>query len=65
MSPSFYTYFSSGYGTMWLALLAFSIVTNSHVDTGEFGLIGFPIMAAIYAFYRRKSDADKSRVDSQ
>jgi len=61
MRTSFYTYFSSGYGTLWLVLLAVSIISQSRVDTGNFGLFGFPVIAAIYAFFRRSTDEDKLR----
>jgi hypothetical protein len=61
MRTSFYTYFSIGYGTLWLVLLAVSVITQSRVDTRNFGLYGFPVLAAIYAFFRRTTDADKLR----
>jgi hypothetical protein len=65
MRTTFYTYFSSCYGTIWLALLAFSLLTQSRINTGEIGLIGFPIIAAIYAGYRRAEDADRLSEGSQ
>jgi hypothetical protein len=63
MRTSFYTYFSSAYGTLWLAMFVFSFVTQSRVRTGEFGYYGFPIIALIYALYRRSSDTTKFRED--
>jgi hypothetical protein len=36
-----------------------SFVGESRVDVGEFGYFGFPIIALIYAFYRRTSDTKK------
>jgi len=65
MRTSFYTYFSSCYGTIWLALLVFCFTTHSNINTGEIGLIGFPIIAAIYAGWRRADDADTLAGDGQ
>jgi hypothetical protein len=59
MRTSFFTYFTSGYGMLWFLLFAVSFLTQSHINTGPFGFYGFPIIALIYAFYRRASDADK------
>jgi hypothetical protein len=61
MKTSFYTYLSSGYGTLWFVLFAFSFVTQSHVSAGKFGYYGFPVIALIYAFYRRAADREKMR----
>ena len=61
MRTSFYTYFSSAYGTLWFAMFVFSFLNQSRVQTGEFGYYGFPIIALIYAFYRRDSDTTKLR----
>jgi hypothetical protein len=65
MRTSFYTYFTSGYGTLWFAMFAVSFVTDSQVQAGEFGYYGFPIIAVIYAFYRRTSDANKLRAETE
>jgi hypothetical protein len=59
MRTTFFTYFTSAYGTIWLAMFALAFVTQSHIDTGVIGLLGFPIIALIYAFYRRRSDSFK------
>jgi hypothetical protein len=59
MRTSFYTYFSSAYGTIWLALFVVSFVTQSHINTGAFGLCGFPLLALGYALYRRSTDEDQ------
>jgi len=57
MKPtSFWTYFSSGYGMLWLIVLGCSLLSQSHINTGGFGLIGFPIIAWIYASMRRSQD---------
>jgi hypothetical protein len=59
MRTSFYTYFSSAYSTLWLIMFAIAFLTTSHVDAGVFGVIGFPIISAIYAFMRRTNDKHK------
>jgi len=48
----FWLHFTSGYGFMWIVVMLVAVLTQSHVNTGEFGLIGFPIISAIYAFVR-------------
>ena len=49
----FYEHFACAYGTIWLLLMLVALITQSHIDAGLFGLIGFPIMALIYAFIRK------------
>ncbi|MCK6439007.1 MAG: hypothetical protein L6Q71_02255 [Planctomycetes bacterium] len=49
----FYEHFACAYGTIWLVLLVVAFVTHEHIDAGMFGLVGFPIIALIYAFVRR------------
>ena len=56
MKTSYWTYFTSGYGTLWLILLGLGLITQSHIDAGIFGLIGFPIISAIYVWIRRAND---------
>jgi hypothetical protein len=51
----FYGHFAAAYGTMWLVLLLLALVTQSNINTGLFGLIGFPIIALIYAAIRISS----------
>jgi hypothetical protein len=63
MKTSFYTYFSSAYGTLWFVVIVFSFITQSHVRTGELGYYGFPVIALIYAFYRRSTDTAKLTKD--
>ena len=46
---------------MWLALFLWSFISHSNVRAGEFGYYGFPIIALVYAFYRRSSDTTKLR----
>ncbi|MDJ0973443.1 MAG: hypothetical protein QNJ98_03220 [Planctomycetota bacterium] len=42
----------AGYGALWAILLLFAFLSQSHIDTGMFGLIGFPILALLYAAAR-------------
>ena len=59
MRTSFYTYFSSGFGTIWGTMIIFGLVTGTNIRLGTVGLIGLAIAGALYAGYRRASDADK------
>ena len=47
-----YGHFAAAYGTIWLGLLLVALMAQDHIDAGMFGLIGFPIIAAVYAFIR-------------
>jgi hypothetical protein len=51
----FYGHFAAAYGTLWLVMLILAFVSQSHIDTGLFGLVGFPIIALIYATVRMVS----------
>src|SRR5262245_59415840 len=50
-----YGHFAAAYGTCWLILLAAALVSQTHIDTGLFGLLGFPVVGCVYALYRRSS----------
>ena len=52
----FYGHFAAAYGTMWLAMLGLALITQTRINTGTFGLIGFPIIALVYAFIRLWSE---------
>ena len=52
----FYGHFAAAYGTFWLVLMAAALMTQSHLDAGEFGLYGFPVIALVYAFVRMSTD---------
>ena len=54
----FYGHFAAAYGTIWLILMGAALVSQSHINAGEFGLYGFPIIAALYAAVRMTSSAD-------
>jgi hypothetical protein len=41
------------YGAIWAVLMAVALVTQSHINTGTFGLYGFPLIAIGYALYQR------------
>ncbi len=45
----FYGYFASAYGTIWFVLMLAALVTQSHINTGPFGMFGFPVVAFVYA----------------
>ena len=54
---SWLTYFTSAYGACWLILLIISLATMSRINTGIFGLVGFPVVAVIYATLRYTADS--------
>lgn len=58
MKTTFWTYFTSGYGILWLLLLGCSLITRSRIDAGVFGLFGFPVIALVYALIRRSRDSE-------
>jgi hypothetical protein len=64
MRTSFFTYFTSAYGTLVFVMFTLSFVTDSHVNTGELGYYGFPVFALIYALYRRSRDTARLRADA-
>jgi hypothetical protein len=57
----FYEHFAAAYGTMWLVVVLLAVITQSHIETGLFGLIGFPIIALIYAAVRTTNRAVTTR----
>jgi len=58
----FYGHFAAAYGTIWLLLLGLSLITQSHIDAGAFGLFGFPIIALVYALIRVSTDQSPNEV---
>jgi hypothetical protein len=48
----FYEHFAVAYGTQWLLVMLLATCTGSRINTGLIGLIGFPIIALLYAFWR-------------
>jgi hypothetical protein len=59
MKTSFWTYFTSAYGMIWLVLIVCSVISSSYIDAGIPGLIGFPVLSAIYAWIRWARDRDE------
>ena len=57
----FYQHFAVAYGTFWLLLFMAAFVSQSHINAGEFGVFGFPIMALIYAFLKFNAENDAER----
>lgn len=55
----FYEHFSVVYRTICLVLVLLAVCTVTHINTGIFGLVGFPILALIYAFLRRAQGAGR------
>jgi hypothetical protein len=51
-----YEHFACGYGTIWLLVLLCSFILQTHINTGAFGLFGFPVIALIYAFIRKANE---------
>ncbi len=50
---SFYRDFAAAYGTCWLVLLGAAVLAQTHIDLGEFGMFGFPLISLVYAFIKR------------
>ena len=48
----FYKHFATCYGTFWIIIMTAAIIGQTHINAGMFGLIGFPIISALYAFYK-------------
>ena len=51
----FYGHFAAAFGTCFLVMFLLAIVSQSHIDAGEFGFFGFPIISLIYAVFRMSS----------
>ena len=56
----FYGHFAAAYGTLWLLLFLAALLSQSHIDAGEFGFFGFPILAIFYAVLRVMGAGGKS-----
>ena len=63
----FYYHFAAAYGTIWFALLLLALITQKNINTGQFGLIGFPVLSLIYAaiVVSNKNKADNEKEDLQ
>jgi hypothetical protein len=51
----FYGYFAAAYGAIWFSMVVIAVLWRKHVNAGEFGLWGFPIIALFYAVIRSGS----------
>ena len=54
---SWFTYFSSAWGTCWLVLMSVALVTQTHINAGAVGLVAFVLIGVVYAWFRRSLDA--------
>jgi hypothetical protein len=67
----FWTHFLSAYGAIWFAVLTVALLSHSHIDTGRFGLYGFPLISLAYALYQRDRktptewENERLRIDNQ
>jgi hypothetical protein len=60
----FYGHFAAAYGSIWFGLMICAVVSQSRINTGEFGLYGFPILALLYAIFRcLGSDSPEYRIE--
>ena len=48
----FYGRFAAAYGTCWFVLMLIAMLTQSNVNAGAFGFIGFPMIGIFYAVLR-------------
>lgn len=58
---SFLKNFLACYGMLWFIPMAASFMSQTHINTGEFGYYGFPLISLIYAFimyFRQKLRQD-------
>src|SRR5438067_94457 len=65
----FYGYFAAAYGTIWFCLMVYAVVARKNVQTGEFGLYRFPVIAFFYALLRsvaaRDPDAEIEHLENR
>lgn len=57
-------YSLAGFGGLIVLSLAFSLITHSYIDTGTFGLFGFPVIGMVYGYIRgnrRKAEVEHAR----
>ena len=58
----FYGHFAAAYGTIWFALLCVALLTQKHINAGQFGMFGFPVIAFFYALLRMASDESSNEI---
>jgi len=62
---TFYRDFAAAYGTCWLVMLILALVSQSNIQTGAFGVFGFPVIGLIWAFVKwgmSKSHDDRDQL---
>jgi hypothetical protein len=62
---SFFTYFTSAFGTCVLVALFVAWLTGDRINLGAFGLIGIPILCLLYAFARKLSGGRNPRMEME
>jgi hypothetical protein len=61
----FYGHFAAAYGTIWFCIMLAAVLTQSHINAGEFGLWGFPVIALVYALLRCSSpDSQEAEIEA-
>ena len=65
----FYGHFAAAYGTLWLILFGAALLTQSRINLGTFGMIGFPVISLLYAIiryaFRRANESTKEHALEQ
>jgi hypothetical protein len=67
----FWIHFLSAYGAIWFVLMAVALLSHSHINTGPFGMYGFPLISLVYALYQRNRptpvelENERLRTDNQ
>lgn len=56
----FYGHFAAAIGTLILAVVFVALVTQSNINVGDLGTIGFPLLALFYAFVRMAGEGRRS-----
>ena len=41
-----------------------ALITRSHINAGAFGLFGFPILSALYAYFRVSNEPHRTHQDA-
>jgi hypothetical protein len=58
----FYGHFAAAFGSLWIFFFLIALVTQSRINLGSLGFIGFPIASAVYAHLRMKGDPGLERL---
>jgi hypothetical protein len=57
----FYGHFAAAFGSCWLLLFLCAFISQSRINLGEWGLLGPPVISAVYAYFRFKSNPQLER----